>query len=245
MAQKKDRMDMTLKEKATEELDKLKTMTLKEKLVYIWDYYKPALAGIVLLVILIIGGVDIYQNSKQKEVLYTAVLNTSATQEEDISFINNFKDSLNIDEKTQKLTVDLSLQIFFDHGNVTSMEANTKLMTLLGAKQLDLVICPQDVYEYYVERGVFLDLKETLPADLYARVEEQVYMNSVRQETEDSTLDHPQYEMLEEAPYGLRIDESPLYVAQEEIPYSPVVLGIPGSSNHIDTVIEFIEYLFP
>ena len=46
------------------ELEKLKQMSIEDRLWYIWEYYKGVFAGIIIACVIISIGVQMFQNSQ-------------------------------------------------------------------------------------------------------------------------------------------------------------------------------------
>ena len=72
--------DMTPKEKWQAEFEKLRGMSLGEKAGYLWTYYKVWFFILVVFVVVIWQGVQIYHNMQREELLsvgvFDAELNT-------------------------------------------------------------------------------------------------------------------------------------------------------------------------
>ena len=95
---------MKLKQKASPELEKLKTLHGPQKIRYIWDYYK--LPIVVLCILLYILGYSLYGHFTHKEkILYTALVNVSASDSLTEQLSTGFLDSL--DQDTSKTTMQL------------------------------------------------------------------------------------------------------------------------------------------
>ena len=82
----KDELDLSKKERRLIEKEKLKGMGMKKKLEYIWMYYKPAIFGVIAVIVLIFGIKDYYEQSKIKTVLSMTVVNSIATNNPEALF---------------------------------------------------------------------------------------------------------------------------------------------------------------
>ena len=60
--------ERSIREIIREELKKLKGMTWGQRLGYIWDYYKPLMAAILAVILVISIGVSIYRNMQLHSV---------------------------------------------------------------------------------------------------------------------------------------------------------------------------------
>ena len=82
--EKRYESDMTRKEKRQNELKKLKSMTFKQKVGYIWTYYKGVFAGIIIACVIISIGVQMFQNSQLKSLLSIAVVDSNYNHDEQV-----------------------------------------------------------------------------------------------------------------------------------------------------------------
>ena len=97
----------TRKELRKEERERLKGLSFKKKLGYIWDYYKMEL-GILLVVLVIIGlSVQVMKGSGKTTVLSAALINVEKVSGgETLEFSREFSDDLELDEKKEDISFD-------------------------------------------------------------------------------------------------------------------------------------------
>ena len=69
--------DMTRKEKMQLEKEKLSKMNFKEKLAYIWEYYKAVIFGIIAVIFIIGTIVNIHENAKYYDLVSIAVVDSA------------------------------------------------------------------------------------------------------------------------------------------------------------------------
>ena len=79
MLDRKYERQMSGKEKRKFEAEKMSQMTLKEKLEYLWMYYKVYLLIPVVIVVLIVVGVQMYHGITQKVLLNLTILGGEST----------------------------------------------------------------------------------------------------------------------------------------------------------------------
>ena len=143
---------MDKKERRKFEREKLKNMDAKEKIEYLWMYYKIWLLVPVILIFLIITGVQMYQNSQKEILLQVAVADSMESEYDKLS--EEFKKEI---EKTGKN------KVITYHSNLTSQgnySSQVLMTTLVAGQSLDVLICPAQMYEVYDEQGVFQDVLE-------------------------------------------------------------------------------------
>ncbi|MDD2981073.1 MAG: hypothetical protein PHN80_14045 [Hespellia sp.] len=132
------------------EWQKLKGMSLGEKAEYIWMYYKSWFVGALAVIALIYLGITMYHGIQTNVLLNVAVVggnsqNTTAF----VGLENEIKEELQADGKYDKVRIQANIPE--DGGSVSSQ---TALTTLIGADSVDILICPEEIYEeYHAQRG--------------------------------------------------------------------------------------------
>mgnify|MGYP003182080796 CR=1 FL=1 len=132
---------MTRKEKMQLEKEKLSKMNFKEKLAYIWEYYKAVIFGIIAVIFIIGTIVNIHENAKYYDLVSIAVVDYAGLQ--DVSPIEeDLKEALGTGDKYEKVSIDTS----YSFGeNLENADYNT-LMKFTA------------VYDNYSKDDYFLDL---------------------------------------------------------------------------------------
>ena len=148
-------------EKSTEEYivkETWGTMTLGQKIEYLWMYYKGWFAGALCLVLVICIGVSMYKGIRTKVLLNAVVIGGNDLKAEWLE--ESFAEYADISEKDGVLQIRTNIPD--DGGEMTS---TTALTTLMGADAIDVLVCPKRVYEDYSAHDGFLDMKELLGAE--------------------------------------------------------------------------------
>ena len=220
----------TLKNEAREEQAKLKKMSFRDKLWYIWEYYKiHMLIGCVILFFLYALGTIFYQKSFTTQ-LYTIVMNDRSGSEADYEGLaNEFKTRMGYGKK-DKVEVDSSLYISFEESTSQLDYASlAKVTAIVASKDLDVLISDSPAVEHYASNGAFLNLEEVLPADLWDMVKDDVYM--AKDENGNSF------------PAAISLDDSYFHEktgTQMEEAYFSLI----NNSTRTDTAFEFLRYLY-
>ncbi|QOV19833.1 hypothetical protein INP51_02325 [Blautia liquoris] len=148
--------DMTRKEKREIEKEKLSTMSIGGKLGYIWTYYKGAMAAILGVILLIVVILQLVENSKYHTILNVSVVDAQ-TMEEQSKIQDELQKQFGTKNKYDQITFDTSYMMGED---VEKADYNTvmKFTTVIAAKDMDVLITTQNVYNHYKEQEMFLDL---------------------------------------------------------------------------------------
>lgn len=230
---------------------KLRSLHGKEKLQYIWDYYKLHLT--VLCILLYIIGYTIYGHFSHKDiVLYTALVNvtTSEALTEELSI--DFLRSQNINISKNELYLYSNLYLTDNEANPDhqySYASRMKILASIDAEQLDVVLMNKEAFDAFSQNGYLCNLEELLTSKDYNLYEKlSPYLISNTAILEDNSLDlyfdkSQDYQATtEEYPMAFNLSYSPIISAAgfEDTVY----LGVIANSPRKDSTISYIEYLF-
>jgi hypothetical protein len=226
--------DKNLKDSLREERDKLKNMSLKDRLWYIWEYYKiPIIIAVVAVVFISSIGSAVY-NNRFETALSCVIINSSPTGETDSVddyFNQGFRQYIDLKEDA-KIDVDYSMSLTFDESSMNEFTyaQMAKITAMISSKSLDVMIGKPDTIDHFGEMGGFVDLKELLPADVYDKAKENFYF-VINQETG------------EKAACGILIGNTDFCKKTGLIIDEPI-LAVMSNSTHTDTAVELIRYVF-
>lgn len=210
------------------EKDKLKDMSRRGKLAYLWEYYR-----IHALVILLAIGFAVYiiysiVTPKVETELYAAIINNTISDEIWEQYQTDVSDYLKLDPKRQDVILNRG---FYLNGETEyAMNMQTALMAYVSAGDVDLLIAPESQFQQYTNNGFNDKLYDDLPTDLYSELTDRLYVTS--------TEDDP-----EESAYGIYLTDTKLFSEYADNT-EPYILGIIVNSSHKENAIEFIRMLF-
>ena len=241
---------MKLKQKASPELEKLKTLHGPQKIRYIWDYYK--LPIVVLCILLYILGYSHSGHFTHKEkILYTALVNVSASDSLTEQLSTGFLDSL--DQDTSKTTMQLYTGLYLTDDETNPYHEYTyasrmKILASIDGKQLDVVLMNKEAFDAFSQNGYLCDLEELLSSedvDLYNRLKPHLVTNTVILEDNSTDLQlDPSitYQAVtEEHPFGLDLSQTSMI---SDAGFSDIVyLGIIANSPRTEEAIDYVRYL--
>lgn len=207
--------DMTPKEKRQAEMEVIRSLKGKDKLEYLWMYYKI----IYFLPFIIIGiiwfAIYIYGNIQEEVLLSVAVSDTTedaGQKAEDLQ--DDLLKAIGSGSSNESIIVDPAVSSGDDSSSVT------KRAVVLGTGNTDILICPRDLYRGYADEGAFNDWQEFLGAD---------YEKYAAYITED----------------GLDLSKSRVWDDYGLTDYEPVCAGVLVTTEHPEQVKDFLEFLFP
>ena len=214
--EKKYESDYSNKEKRKREWEKIKNLKGKERLSYLWDYYKWILVVLVFAIILANTGMTIYKNKNTNILLNLAVIDTAIDKDGPLKDLEKYlENTIAKKGKYNRVVIDTT-------GSSEESQAGlTKALVILTAEtETDLVVCPKEFYERYEKQKAFDDWREFLGQN-YDRYE--VYMT-------DGILD---------------LTKSKKWAKESYVYYSPVYLALVGNHSHKEGIMAFLDYYFP
>lgn len=220
--QKKHESDMTSKEKRELEREKLASMHGWEKLEYILAYYKFHIGVVLMLIIAAFGIARWVDNMKDENYLYVAVVDAVTEGE---NFMEDFRATLGDEEEHHKYLLDTSVfhTVDLQGEKVLDHNAQVKLTTLLGAGTVDVLICPEDVYETYGEQEegeeILYQISDIMGEE-FVKEHEDICMEEAIRVDDNAVLEK----------YGLTTGE-------------PAYLIVFQYSEHLEEVKAFVNFL--
>lgn len=213
----KHESDLTKKEKRQLEKEKLAGMGLGAKLGYIWTYYKPQMAAIVGVIVLIFAAKDIYDNAQIETALTMMVIDSygmnQAGAEEAVENILGIQD-----DPYQIVTVDESLRT---EGDGAALESYSQMSftTKVAARAIDVLVGSEIYIDSFENKEeYFANLRDLLPEDVFEK------------------LGDP------EDPYSISITSQEL-ASELEVAYEPIKISILVNSEHTENAVTWISAL--
>ncbi|MDD3219468.1 MAG: hypothetical protein PHC41_11180 [Lachnospiraceae bacterium] len=212
--EKRYESDLTPKEKRQQEKEKIKGLRGKQRLIYLWTYYKFVLLIVVAVIAAISVGVTMYRNARMNTVLSIAVFDANSESEE--SFEQLSDSLLKVMDPEEKYD-----QVAIDSSGVSAEDqvGLAKAMVIMNyTSEVDVVICNEDFYQRYEKEGAFLDWKDVL-GDSYGEYEE--YMT-------DGVID---------------LSKSDIWMQGNYTEYAPVYMCVRATTENQDNIIHMLDYM--
>ena len=162
----KHESDLTKKEKRQLEKEKLAGMGLGAKLGYIWAYYKPQMAAIVGVIVLIFAAKDIYDNAQISTALTVMVIDSYGSNQEGAE--ESVEKILGIeDDPYQIATVDESLRTEGD-GSALESYSQMSFTTKVAARAIDVLVGSEIYIDSFANKEEYVFEKLGDPEDPYS-----------------------------------------------------------------------------
>lgn len=208
-----------------------KQLSFKQKLTYIWDYYKLYfLFGAIFITLAVVSLPSMIENHKEC-VQYSVFLNTNIENQESTNLMDNFTEYAGIDMHNKRIILDTSMYIDREVTTAVSMQNSQKLTALFSSKTVDTIVSDEANFKFYAEQGCFYDLKDLLPADICEK-----YADCFIEATNINTG--------ETHAYGFKLTDNT--ILNKEAAYNEEitpVFSICVTSSQVDNSIAFLNYL--
>jgi len=226
------------KEKVRIEIAKLREMTFKSKLEYIWEYYKFHIIIFLVLIFVLFSMLNIWVFNPNPESALFISWNAGFVTDEQEDKLREFLEERLIEEGVNEEVV--VAQFFFGNPDPSiDMAGLQRTVAMIAAGMIDIFIVDEDLLNTYTETEYlqpldsFLDKIMSIDPDAYERIKENVI--SVLYESDG---------IREERQMGIKIGSSPLFLKlgmfEQEL-YLGVSITSGRTDNVVKTLIMFFE----
>ena len=215
---------MTRKE-FNQELDKLKKMNGKDRLWYIWAYYKIPILIFAAALFLLFQAAGAVRRSGQESMLYCVFLELPSVSEREAEALRkDFYEAMAFSGR-QTVTLDASLSLT----DPACRDASAIILqSLIATDTADVVITTRELLDEYCAQDVFLNLQDVLPEELLGLLSEELVCAATASG--------------QSIPAGIRLENSllPSYGLDED-----AVLAVCSLENHPEVIADFLAFMFP
>ena len=239
--------DKSLKESLIEEKLKLKDMTLKKKLEYLWEYYKIPFIIIVAILFFIITFTRDYIKNSRPIFLDAAFINVDIVGYDDNTVKNDYIEYAKVDTDKYNLYFDTQFSIKdveMDQMSIANME---KLAAMYAAQEFDLVVGPDYLMDQYGRSGAHAHIDKIFPKDFIDKLTAAGYELYITEEYDD--LDNPKN--ISKYPAGIYLDNCEYFNTLDGFDaFTSIknegnrpVLTVAGCVKNIDNALLFIKMI--
>ena len=248
---------MPVMDEFREEREALKTASLKVKWQYFLDYYKWYVIGGVAIFLFLFFLIRDMTNSKDW-TFFGFFINAYNTDEASDAFFDEFAESAQLDLENYAADIDDTMSLNIASLDEVTMTSVNKLTVYMAAADVDFIAADATTFEHYASVDNFLDITQALTSEQLERYKDYIYyvdMAEVRAREEASlngsfddyvkpVYDHRKPEEMEDPhPVGLYIGHSEKLKSTYTFKEEEVVIGIPLNTLHLETVLQFIDYI--
>ena len=217
-----------MKEIIKQERKKLKDLTFKQKLEYIWDYYKPIMAGIIGIIVIISVVVSIVRGSQIETELNVAFINSYVYDDDVAALYEGFLEYSGLNGAKQRVDFDTTYSLSTENENQATMANQMKISAVIAAQSLDVMIMPKDIYQNYLIMGAYQDLNQAMDSEFMQEHRELWQMDKQEDDTAEKV-------------YALKLKENhklgKVYEGQE------VYVAVVTNTTKEENAVAFLKYL--
>lgn len=150
--------DMTPKEKRQQEIEKLKSMTFKQKIEHLWAYYKIWLVFLIVAILIVNIGITMYRSANKNVLAGIAIVDSVGAQD-----IENMQDIVKEWLGAEGENDDVS--IYKGASGTTKVNGiadQAAFTTWIAGKEIDIVIGSKEMYENFEQQGFLKNIEEAL-----------------------------------------------------------------------------------
>lgn len=207
----------------------LKTLSFRQKLVFIKDYYKGEVFAILCLCLLVFYIHDVWVTAQKTTVLEGYFTNDDENLFPAKALASDFSDYLKLTEDEQ-VHFDDSLYVIIGSKNTYQTTSQSKILAGVSAKDLDFLVTSEELTPYYTEHFPIYDLEELLPEYLKIQLKDSFYYGTDNSGIQKACAVSMEYSRF--AKGTMSEDSAPHYLMAFSY------------TKHPETLIQFLEYAF-
>lgn len=225
------------------------TMTLGQKIEYVWSYYRLPISLAVIALAILCGAIYA-QLTRREPLLYAAYANLSMGETLDEALNEGFVRATGEDPRRCEVYVYRNLYLSQDaatENHEYAYASQLKTLATIADQRFDVALMNREAYDLLSSSGYLLALPDLLARDeaLAARLSPYLTQNAVI--LEDNAIEYHLNEadayaaVTEEAVNGIDVTSFPLFARAGFS--GDVYLGVIGNSPRLDTALSYIAYL--
>ena len=133
-------------------------MTWGQRLGYIWDYYKPLMAAILAVILVISIGVSIYRNMQINHLLNVYFVNCNSTELDAQAITDDFAEYIGGIGAKDEILLDTSTILDAEDTSQYSMASQMKFTAVVAAGDVDVAIFDSEQYATVPRLGLGLKI---------------------------------------------------------------------------------------
>lgn len=212
------------------EREKLQPLSPRQKLAYIWEYYKLWIIGCVALVLFAWYMVGNYIHANREPHVYIMYVNTFADIGQDSDFWQGYVDFAGVDTAQEDVTFDVENYFDMSKSNINGNHYYEKAVVLMDSGTMDAIVMEPENLALLGEHGRLIDLNDGRTKALVEQYSDRLI-----------TVSHTDEDGIErEIPVGIDISDSALV---KQGAYESCAIGICADAQHIEAIETFLAYI--
>ncbi len=221
---------MSILDEIKEQQQKTAKMSRKGKFDYFWYYYKIPFIVVVVIVIFSFFLIKDMISANREPVLQAAIVNSELTSVEE-SFLTELDTYFQIDPKKQVIIMDNSYRLNLESSDQMTVASSQKMIAMVQVKELDFMIAPSDIIDYYTTNTFYADLSAVIPSELFSDLDSRGLIYYSKDEAGNSI------------PVGIDLTENEKLKRTGLYTLSDPVLAITVNTPNLENILKFLDFL--
>lgn len=217
-----------------EEKERMRDMTAKERLEHLWTYYKEYLWIAAVVVILICATITSLINLIFKDSVITGMMVNVTVEQRGMNYLSeDYAEKLGVNPRWKEVKVEYTAFGSLEDPNNSEQNyyAAMTVESEVSAKMLDYLILDEESMLFYLNREVYLDLRDFFSEEELAQLEEEGRLFHLGEEGSDD------WEIV-----AVDITQLP-YVQDNITSEGKVYFALSGSTEKLEACRDLWEYL--
>ena len=258
---------MALMDEFREERESVKHKPLKDKISYVWEYYKLPIIC-VIAAIAIISSLFYSKVTEKEEVISGLILNaglygSTSSQEDWAALSEDFLNTMNLSLKDYEVNLNTTLSFYVGGENLEQIynpQNQMMILTFVSAGTLDFISADTGTMISFAYQGYFKDLSELLSPEDYEAYKpyflyiDDAFKEQLDEDKQDGALSGPvEYpdctnpdSMQKPIPVLIDMSKSEKLQKLYHHPVTDVLcFGFTSNLPHEEKSVEFLKYMLP
>ena len=150
----------------------LQEMSKKERIEFIWDYYKFWIIGGIIGIIAIISVVHHFMTVKET---VAEMLLVNASTENEVSNMDEYLTERGYNPQKQEIIINSSFIINLERTDTTNVYTLQSLQTIIAADGADILAADSEMYQYLASLSSMADLRDFLSDDILEKYADNIF----------------------------------------------------------------------
>lgn len=201
----------------------LSRLDRRQKAVFIWDYYKLPILGVILAVAL--AGIGIAMSARSAGVMFYAVM-VNANNEAQGDPFSPLLEQAGLDMTGRRVDIEANYTLHYENSDLSDAQTLQVLAALFGIGDLDVFVADEAVFDSYADQDAFVDLSLFVEPEVLEACSDALYYT----ENADG----------EQILSGIRLREGSFlhragYYGQE------VLMGVAANAQNLDNAVTMVQ----
>ena len=163
---------MKWKEQLRKDKQTLAGLAPRQKMLFIWDYYKLPILSLLLVAVL--AGAGAAAAARSAHTTFYAVM-VNANNEVQADPFTPLLEQGGVDMTGKSVDIEANYTLHYDDAALSDAQTLQVLAALFGIGDLDVFVADEDVFASYAKQGAFVDLGLFIPGDVLKRYKDHLY----------------------------------------------------------------------